>query len=72
MQTDIIDAWQVEEGDLITLGSDTAFEVKEKRDTGAGIDLNLCDEWDDCQVFSFTPDDPIQLVISLDDQGGAP
>lgn len=66
MKTDTIAAWQVEEGDLITLGSDAVFEVVDI-DENDGIQLMLKDDDGECECFMFTADDDIQLVVSLDD-----
>lgn len=61
-------AWQVEEGDVITLGGDVAFTVWQYLDTGAGVSMILRDDDGEAsEPFYFTPFDPIQLVVSLDD-----
>ena len=67
MKTDNIAAWQVEEGDLITLGSDDTFFVKAVEDGERGITLTLLDDDGDTDTFSFTADDDISLVVSLED-----
>lgn len=68
MQTDTVAAWQVEKGDLITLGSDTTFEVKEVDDDGLdGVSFTLADDEGLCETFYFTADEDITIVVSLDD-----
>lgn len=67
MLTDTVAAWQVERGDLITLGSDSTFDVVETDDNGTGVALTLLNDYDECETFYFTPDDDITLVVSLDD-----
>jgi len=67
MQTDEIYAWQLDEGDYITLGSDEAYRVEEFEDTGDGINLTLSNDDGDLETFSFTPDDEIHLVVKWDE-----
>ena len=68
MQTDTIDAWQVEEGDYITLGGEAAFRVAQKDDTGESIRLVLKDddEWSEDE-FVFLPDDQLTIITRWDD-----
>lgn len=67
MITDVCEAWQVEKGDLITLGGDSTFTVAEYSDTGEGVSITVKDDDGDCETFYFMPFDPIELVVSLDD-----
>ena len=71
MQTDTIAAWQVEEGDYITLGSETVWQVAEVNDTTTGVDLILTDEdgeTDRKNPVSFVAYESVQLVTNFDDE----
>jgi hypothetical protein len=70
MQTDIVDAWQVGNGDIITLGSEYTWEVVSTEDSGPSITFVLRDEdgevdWEN--PTSFLAYDPITIVTSLED-----
>lgn len=67
MQTDMIDVWQVNERDLVTLGGDVAFTVASVEDNDDSISLALTNDDGETEVFEFRWDEPIELVVSLDD-----
>lgn len=66
MQTDTIQAYQVEVGDLIRLGGDTVFEVVDFDDY-EGIELTLKNDDGEKETFAFRAFEDIELVVSLDD-----
>lgn len=67
MQTDMIDVWQVNERDLVTLGGDVAFTVASVEDNDDSFSLALTNDDGETEVFEFRWDEPIELVVSLDD-----
>lgn len=67
MQTNIIAAWQVEEGDVITLGSEDTFSVVEVGGEGETVSITLTDDEGSRETFNFTAGDDINIVVSWDD-----
>ena len=67
MQVDTIAAWQVEEGDHITLGSETVWKVVTADDCTFVLRDEDGEDHDDNPV-SFDPDDYIELVVSFEDE----
>lgn len=72
MQTDTIQTWQVNIGDYITLGSDTAWKVFGIEDEDTTIKLALQDDDGTVDVFDFMWDDDIEVVTSFEDVDAEP
>lgn len=66
MKTYTVQAWQVEVGDWLVLGSDHAWEVVETDDQGDGVMLSVTDDGE-VETFAFTAFEDLTLVASFDD-----
>jgi hypothetical protein len=57
----------VEEGDVITLGSEDTFTVAEVGGEGEAVSITLKDDDGMAETFYFTAGDPLNIVVSWDD-----
>lgn len=70
MITDTIQAWQLEEGDYFTLGSNTVFRVAYFTDEGDHLSVVVEHEDGEIDRFnplSFTAGENITIVTSFED-----
>lgn len=65
MHIDYIMAWTVEEGDMITLGDETAFKVFKKEDEGDMVILTLEDDEGERESFKFKDIETIALLVNV-------
>ena len=67
MLTDTMQAWQIEPGDWILLGSDTAWEVLVRNDDDSLVLRDEDGETHEDNPVSFDPDETITYVTRWDD-----
>lgn len=67
MITDTIEVWQVNDRDLVTLGGEEVFTVTTVEDNDDSFALALKNDDGETEVFEFRWDEPIELVVSLDE-----
>lgn len=72
MQTDVVKAWQIDEGDLITLGGEATFTVDRVDDHGNSVTFHLKDDDGEWGETGFLPDEDVTLVVSLEDDEDIP
>ena len=67
METDVIKAWQVEEGDWITLGSETPWKVAIVNEDDSWVLMDEDGEHHEDNPVSLHPDEDVSLVVKWDE-----